>query len=135
MHLDGDGGPSLTLDPFDNTILRAFLFLLPLSRAHLSCDNRSCPRHHLIEKLPKEHIESLRTAGINVCNFAYEPMFESSKAPEVFDLVPLLISVSWQMRNREPEENYGPLSPKNKMGRLSPTELAPTRVRCALAVQ
>ncbi|KAI0268043.1 hypothetical protein BGY98DRAFT_1020782 [Russula aff. rugulosa BPL654] len=49
---------------------------------------------HDIEQSPEERIETLRAAGIKVRDFAYEPMPNSNKAPEVFD------------------PNYGLLSPK-----------------------
>ncbi|KAN0118950.1 hypothetical protein V8E52_004722 [Russula decolorans] len=41
-----------------------------------------------IEQLPEERVETLRAAGIKVRDFAYEPMPNSSKAPEIFDPVP-----------------------------------------------
>jgi hypothetical protein len=75
-----------------------------------------------VEPLPEDHMEALRAAGIKVRDFAYEPTPNSSKAPEVFDPVPSLIAADWHMRN--PEKNYGLLSPKGlfrliKMGWLS----------------
>jgi hypothetical protein len=64
-----------------------------------------------IEQLPEEHMETLRAAGIKVRDFAYEPMPNSSKAPEVFNPVPCLIAADWHMRN--PDKNHGLLpSPK-----------------------
>jgi hypothetical protein len=45
-----------------------------------------------------------------VRDFAYEPMPNSCKAPEVFDPVPSLIAADWHMRN--PTKNYGLLTPK-----------------------
>ena len=79
-----------------------------------------------IEQLPKERMETLRAAGIKVRDFAYEPMPNSSKAPEVFDPVPYLIAADWHMRN--PNKNHGLLSPKAlfrliKMGWLSLTDI------------
>ena len=67
-------------------------------------------------------MESLLAAGIKVRDFAYEPMPNSSKAPEVFDPVPCLIAADWHMRN--PHKNFGLLSPKGlsrliKMGWFS----------------
>jgi len=75
-----------------------------------------------VEQSDEERTESLRAAGIKVRDFAYEPMPNSSKAPEVFDPVPCLIAADWHMRN--PEKNYGLLSPKGlfrliKMGWLT----------------
>jgi hypothetical protein len=63
-----------------------------------------------VEQLPEERAETLRAEGINVRDFAYEPMPNSSKAPEVFDPVPCLIAADWHMRN--PDKNRGLLSPK-----------------------
>jgi hypothetical protein len=48
-----------------------------------------------IEQLPEERVETLRAAGIKVRDFAYEPMPNSSKAPEIFDPVPCLIAADW----------------------------------------
>ena len=67
-------------------------------------------------------MESLLAAGIKVRDFAYEPMPNANKAPEVFDPVPCLIAADWHMRN--PHKNFGLLSPKGlfrliKMGWLS----------------
>ena len=67
-------------------------------------------------------MESLLAAGIKVRDFAYEPMPNASKAPEVFDPVPCLIAADWHMRNTH--KNFGLLSPKGlfrliKMGWLS----------------
>ncbi|KAI9463783.1 hypothetical protein F5148DRAFT_1211119 [Russula earlei] len=59
---------------------------------------------------PEERIECLRAAGIKVRDFAFEPMPNSSKAPEVFDPVPSLIAADWHMRN--PRENHGLLTAK-----------------------
>jgi hypothetical protein len=75
-----------------------------------------------IEQTPEERLESLQAAGIKVRDFAYEPMPNSSKAPEVFDPLPSLIAADWHMRN--PDKNFGLLSPKNlfrllKVGWLS----------------
>jgi hypothetical protein len=61
-----------------------------------------------------------------VRDFAYEPMPNSSKAPEVFDPVPCLIAADWHMRN--PDKNHGLLSPKAlfrliKMGWLTLTDV------------
>jgi hypothetical protein len=64
----------------------------------------------LVEQSPEEHLETLRAAGIKVRDFAYEPMPNSSKAPEIFDPVPCLIAADWHMRN--PDKNHGLLSPK-----------------------
>ncbi|KAI9463782.1 hypothetical protein F5148DRAFT_194916 [Russula earlei] len=71
---------------------------------------------------PEECIEGLRAAGIKVRDFAYEPMPNSCKAPEVFDPVPSLIAADWHMRN--PRENHGLLTAKGlfrliKIGWLS----------------
>ena len=79
-----------------------------------------------VEPSPEDHMETLRAAGIKVRDFAYEPMPNSSKAPEVFDPVPSLIAADWHMRN--PEKNYGLLSPKGlfrliKMGWLTVTDV------------
>jgi hypothetical protein len=61
-----------------------------------------------------------------VRDFAYEPIPNSSKAPEVFDPVPCLIAADWHMRN--PGKNHGLLSPKAlfrliKMGWLTLTDI------------
>jgi hypothetical protein len=47
-----------------------------------------------------------------VRDFAYEPMSNSSKAPEVFDFdpVPCLIAADWHMHI--PDKSHGLLSPK-----------------------
>jgi hypothetical protein len=79
-----------------------------------------------VEQSPEEHIETLRAAGIKVRDFAYEPTPNSSKAPEIFDLVPCLIAADWHMRN--PDKNHGLLSPKAlfrliKMGWLTLTDV------------
>jgi hypothetical protein len=79
-----------------------------------------------IEQLPEERVETLRAAGIKVRDFAYEPMPNSSKAPEIFDPVPCLIAADWHMRN--PDKNRGLLSPKAlfrliKMGWLTLTDV------------
>jgi hypothetical protein len=58
----------------------------------------------------EERMEALRAAGIKVRDFAYEPMPNSCKAPEVFDPVPSLIAADWHMRN--PTKNYGLLTPR-----------------------
>jgi hypothetical protein len=65
-----------------------------------------------VEQLPEERIETLRAAGIKVRDFAYEPMSNSSKAPEVFDFdpVPCLIAADWHMHI--PDKSHGLLSPK-----------------------
>jgi len=63
-----------------------------------------------VEQSAEEHVEGLQAAGIKVRDFVYEPMPKSSKAPEGFDPVPCLIAADWHMRN--PEKNYGLLSPK-----------------------
>ena len=84
-------GPSFTLNPIDNTMPEqvpepsSSSSQVLLSRAHLSCDNRSRLKHHHIEQLPEEHMESPRTAGIKVRDFACELMPSSGKATEVFD--------------------------------------------------
>ena len=69
-------------------------------------------------------MESLLAARIKVRDFAYEPVPNSSKAPEVFDLMPCLIAADWHMRN--PHKNFGLLSPKGlKMGWLSLADVRP----------
>ncbi|KAF8497723.1 hypothetical protein F5888DRAFT_1889369 [Russula emetica] len=57
-----------------------------------------------IEQSPGERIETFRAAGIKARDFAYEPMPNSSKAPEVFDPVPCLITANWHMCN--PDKNH-----------------------------
>jgi len=79
-----------------------------------------------IEQSSEERIDTIRAAGIKVRDFAYEPMPNSSKAPEVFDPVPCLIAADWHMRN--PAKNQGLLSPKAlfrliKMGWLTLTDV------------
>jgi hypothetical protein len=59
-------------------------------------------------------------------DFTYEPMSNSSRAPEVFDPVPCLILADWYMHN--PDENHGLLTPNAlfcliKMGRLTLTDV------------
>jgi hypothetical protein len=49
-------------------------------------------------------------AGIKVLDFAYKPIPNACKAPEVFDPVPSLIAADWHMRN--PHKNYGLLTSK-----------------------
>ena len=69
-------------------------------------------------------MESLLAAGIKVRDFAYEPMPNSSKAPDVFDPMPCLIATDWHMRN--PHMNFGLLSPKGlKVGWLSLADVRP----------
>lgn len=63
-----------------------------------------------VEQQHEERLETLRAAGIKVRDFAYEPMPNSNKAPEVFDPVPSLIAADWHMRN--PENNRRLLNPK-----------------------
>jgi hypothetical protein len=55
-------------------------------------------------------MENLQAAGIKVRDYAYEPLPNARKAPEVFDPVPPLIAADWHMRN--PSKNYGLLTPK-----------------------
>lgn len=60
-------------------------------------------------------------------DFAYEPLPNACKAPEVFDPVPSLIAADWHMRN--PTNNYGLLTPKAlfrliKIGWLTLAEVA-----------
>ena len=43
-------------------------------------------------------------------DFAYQPMPNYNKAPEVFDLIPSLIAADWRMRN--PGKNLHLLNPK-----------------------
>lgn len=62
------------------------------------------------ELTPEERIERLQAEGIKVRDFAYEPMPNSRKAPEVFDPIPSLIAADWHMRN--PDKNHGLLSSK-----------------------
>ena len=81
----------------------------------------------VVELTPEERRESLRAAGIKVRDFAYEPMPNACKAPEVFDPVPSLIAADWHMRN--PHKNYGLLTPKGlfrlvKIGWLTLAEVA-----------
>ena len=116
--------PSLSLNhPIDNTVPE------PSTSTSTHCPEPASPAATEIaydishvEPLPEDHMEALRAAGIKVRDFAYEPTPNSSKAPEVFDPVPSLIAADWHMRN--PEKNYGLLSPKGlfrliKMGWLS----------------
>jgi len=64
-----------------------------------------------IEQSHEERMETLREAGIKVRDFAYEPMPNSDRAPEVFDPMPSLIIADWHMRN--PDKNRGLLSSKS----------------------
>ncbi|KAH9023155.1 hypothetical protein EDB85DRAFT_1894914 [Lactarius pseudohatsudake] len=80
-----------------------------------------------IEPTPDERIRALQAAGIEVRDYAYEPQRCTSKAPEVFDPLPSLITTDWHTRN--PEKNHGVLSGKAlfqliKVGWLSVSEVA-----------
>ena len=106
--------PNLSLNPINNSSTN-----MPESSPSTShCPEPASPAPteiaydiiHDIEQSPEERIETLRAAGIKVRDFAYEPMPNSNKAPEVFDPVPCLIAADWHMRN--PDKNYGLLSPK-----------------------
>ncbi len=117
--------PNLSLNPINNTLTNT---------PEPSSSSSHCPEPpspaateiaydvSYIEQQPEERIETLRAAGIKVRDFAYEPMPNTSKAPEVFDPVPCLIAADWYMRN--PRKNLGMLRPKSlfrliKMGWLS----------------
>ena len=68
-----------------------------------------------IERLPEEHMESFRAAGIKVRerrDFAFEPMPNSSNAPENFNLVLCLVGVDWHMRTHNSHKNYVMLYPR-----------------------
>ncbi|KAF8488813.1 hypothetical protein F5888DRAFT_1910668 [Russula emetica] len=121
--------PNLSLNPIDNTSTN-----MPESSTSTShCPEPASPAPteiaydvSYIEQSPEERIDTLQAAGIKVCDFAYEPMPNSSKAPEVFDPVPCLIAADWHMRN--PDKNHGLLSPKAlfrliKMGWLTLTDV------------
>jgi len=60
-----------------------------------------------------EPTEALRQQGIKVRDFVYEPLLNSSKAPEFFDPLSALVAADWQMRNRNNPENYSMLPPKS----------------------
>jgi len=53
----------------------------------------------IVELTPEEHKLSLHAAGIKVRDFAYEPLPNSCKAPEVSHPVPSLIAAEWQGRS------------------------------------
>jgi hypothetical protein len=118
--------PNLSLNPIDNTSTN-----MPEASSTTShCPEPASPAPteiaYDIEQSPEERIETLRAAGIKVRDFAYEPMPNSSKAPEVFDPVPYLIAADWHMRN--PDKNHGLLSSKAlfrlmKMGWLTLTDV------------
>jgi hypothetical protein len=70
---------------------------------------------------------NLLAEGIKVRDFVYEPVPNSSKAPEFFDPLPSLIAADWHMRN--PQKNHGLLSAKTlfrlvKIGWISVTDVA-----------
>ena len=119
--------PNLSLDPIDNTSTNIPHESSPFSTSR--CPEPASPAVTEIaydighvEQRHEERLETLRAAGIKVRDFAYEPMPNSSKAPEVFDPVPSLIAADWHMRN--PEKNRRLLNPKGlfrliKMGWLT----------------
>ncbi|KAH9061304.1 hypothetical protein EDB87DRAFT_1682732 [Lactarius vividus] len=63
-----------------------------------------------IEPTPEVRIRALQAEGIEVRDFAREPLPSASKAPEVFDPLPSFIATDWHMRNSE--KSCGVLSGK-----------------------